>query len=280
MLSGVCGKNFSKTDWIHCLSQPHLLFKDVEKILKTEDLNCVAVKNLIIGNSRLKVVIKRHCPATGLRQFFRSFRPGKSLRNFKTALKLLSCGIEVAAPFAALHQRPNLLTKQSIYIAEYLENSFDLYTFCSEELPKIPFDKLALKKQLCHQLAVILASLYHNTLWHRDSKATNFIVCRETAGKYKISLVDMDGIKPCLLQRKSRRFRSLWQLAASLMPVSTVNRTDHLRVFTAYCNLTGLETSQRRRVFRELISLAKAKRLRSTLKYARDLDKIKDNLSS
>jgi len=266
VLSTIAGKNFSKTNWVDCLSQPELLFQDVEKILKTEGRNCVAVKNLTIGDNQLKVVIKRHYPGAGLRRFFRSFRRGRALRNFDTTLKLLSCGIPTAAPFAALHKKRNLLTEQSIYITEYFENSPDLYTFASEQLPKRQAEQFAIKKQLCRQLATILATLHKNGLWHRDSKATNFIVCKNSRGKCKILLVDVDGIKPYFLRRRGQRFRSLWQLAASTLSVSAVNRTDYFRTFTTYSNLTNLEPSQRRRIFRELSNRAKAKHLRSALK--------------
>jgi len=271
VLSAPSGSNFSRTDWTNCLAQPELLFEDVEKILKTEGRNCVAVKNLIVGDNQLKVVIKRHHPQAGLRQFFRSFRPGKALRNFKAALELLSCGIPVTVPLAALHQKRNLLTRQSIYITEYFKNSSELYTFASQQLSKIPANRLAVKKQLSHQLAAALAMLHKNGFWHRDSKASNFIVVpphgsRDTEHAYRILLADIDGIKWYFLRRKSRQFRSLWRLAASLMPVSAVNRTDYLRTFTAYCNLVGLEPSQRRRIFHELTSQAQAKRLRTIAK--------------
>jgi lipopolysaccharide heptosyltransferase I len=182
-------------------------------------------------------------------------RPGKAIRNFKTALKLLRCGIEGAKPLAAIQQKRYLLTIQSIYISEYLENSPNLYAFASGHTGR------DVRKQLCRQLAVILAELHKNGLWHRDSKATNFIVCKD-----KILLVDMDGIKPYLLRRRSRQLRSLWQLAASVMTISAVNRTDYLRTFTTYCNLVGLEIPNRRRVFRKLSSRAKAKHLRSMIK--------------
>jgi lipopolysaccharide heptosyltransferase I len=256
------GRQFQKADWIKCLSKPHLLFENVGKILKTEGQNCVAVKNLTIGDRHLKVVVKRHYPGPGLRQFFRSFQRGRALRNFDTALELLSRGIPTAAPFAALHKRRNLLTEQSIYITEFLENSFTLRNFASEQLS----GKQAERKQLCYQLATILAMLHKNGLWHRDSKATNFIVCKSIEGKCKILLVDVDGIKPYFLRRRSRQFRSLWQLAASLLSVSAVNRTDYFRTFISYCNLTGLEPSHRHRIFRELSDRAKAKHLHSALK--------------
>ena len=266
VLSKIDGKNFSKANWTNCLSRPQLLFQDVEKILKTEGQNCVAVKNLTIGNTQLKVVIKRHCPGVGLRQFLRSFQQGRALRNFNTTFKLLSCGVPAVAPFAALHKRRNLLTEQSIYITEYFENSSNLHTFASEQLSGKQAEQFAIKKQLCHQLAAILAMLHKNGLWHRDSKATNFIVCKSIEDKYKILLVDVDGIKPYFPLRGSQQFRSLWQLAASTLSVSAVNRTDYLRTFITYSNLTGLELSRRRGIFRELSDRAKAKHLRSALK--------------
>ena len=266
VLSNTSGKNFSKTDWAKCLSQPQLLLENVEKILKKQGQNSVVVKSLTVGTSQLKVVVKRHCRGTGLRQFFRSFRPGKAVRNFKTALKLLSYDIPVAAPLAAICQRRNLLTKQSIYITEYLENSTNLYTFVSEKFPIDRTERFALKKQLCSQIAAILAMLHKNSLWHRDSKANNFIVHRNSATEYRILLVDMDGINRYFLWRRGHRLRALWRLAASLMPVVTVNRTDYLRTFTTYSDLTGLEISQRRRIFHKLAHKAGAKQLRNIIK--------------
>lgn len=260
--SDIEGRQFSRIDWLECLSQPHLLFENVEKILKSEGRNCVAVKNLAIGNVQLKVVSKCHCPEGGLRQFFRSFRKGRALRNLKTSLKLQSFSIPVAVPLAALQQKKGPLTRQSIYITRYLENGCDLHTFCRQRLS----NQLSLRKQLSSQLAAILASLHKNGLWHRDSKAVNFVVCKSLDGQYKISLVDVDGIKPYRLRRETCRYRSLWQLAASLLSVPAVNRADYLRCFTAYCNLTGLDSSQRRGIYRRLSDKAKAKYRRSAMK--------------
>jgi lipopolysaccharide heptosyltransferase I len=271
LISGSSGKSFSKDDWLKCLSQPQLLLENVDETLKIEGKNCVAVKTLTIADTKLKVVIKRHWPENGLRQFFRSLRPGKALKNFKTALKLQCLGVPVAAPLAALQEKKGLFTRQSIYITSYLEGSCALYTFCQQQLSKFVLSevegtaagRLALRKHLSNQLTSILAALHKNGLWHRDPKADNFLVA--SADK-KLLLVDVDGIKPYRLRRKSHQLRSLWQLGASLMSVSTVNRTDYFRIFTAYSNLVGLEHSQRRQIFCQLADRAKAKYLRSTAK--------------
>lgn len=257
-------KNFSQYDWADCLSRPNLLFDDVEKILKIGTKNCVAVKNLQIRDTKLKVVIKRLEMGTGLRQFFRSFRPGKALKNFKTALNLISTGLPVTAPFAALQNRSALLTKQSIYITEYFPNSSDLHSFISKQVSsKNQRRRHELKKQISNQLASLLTELHKNGLWHRDSKASNFVVCKDSNDKYKILLVDMDGIKHYIFRRRSRQFRSLWQLAASLMSIPAINRTDYWRTFTAYCDLIGLDYEPRRHLFRQLAKRAQAKRMRA-----------------
>ncbi len=252
MLSGISGSGkFSKTDWIKYLSRPEILFENVEKILKTEGRNCVAVKTLAIGDKRLKAVVKRHCHGLW------SLRRGRASRSFDTAVELLNCNIPVTAPLAALQKKG-----QSIYITRFSEDSVNLYNFISEQLGM----EFAVKKELTNQLAAILAALHKNNLWNRDSKATNFIVRENIDGKCEILLVDVDGVKPYCLRRRSQRFRSLWQLAASLLSLSAVNRTDYFRVFSAYCNLTGIAPSQRNRIFRELSDRAEAKYRRSAHK--------------
>ena len=271
VISAHLGKAVSEIDWLSFLSslcQHESLFEDVEKILKKEKQNCVFVKKLEIGNNSLKVVIKSHRLGGGFRQFFRALRPGRAVRNLRTAIKLCHYGIDVAAPLAAMHQRRNLLTKQSIYITEYLTDSCHLYAFLSERLGKTPAVELKIKRELSHQIANILAMLHKNGLWHRDSKASNFIVSKDACGKYKISLIDLDGVKPYLLRRRRCQLRTLWQLAASTLPISAVNRTDYWRTFVIYCDLIGLEISRRRRIFRKLTRCAKAKYLRSMQKAA------------
>lgn len=266
VLNGTPKTAFTMADWAKCLSKPDSLFDDIEKTLKTENKNCVAVKNFTISQHQLKTVIKRHHPQRGLRQFFRSFRAGKALRNLKTSIKLLSCKIPTAKPFVAIHQKHSLLTSQSIFISEYLENSMDLYHFLEQQLPWDPAERFAIKKQLSREIAVILATLHKNNLWHRDSKAYNFLVIKDTQNQYKIILVDIDGIKPYLLRRKKQQFRSLWRLAASVMPLDVVSQTDYLRTFINYCNLIGLKGLSKREALSKIASAAKLKYMQITLK--------------
>ncbi len=260
---------FFTDDWKSALANPNSLLTDYEKILKTEDNNHVAVKTIKIGNTNLKVVIKHQLTQPGTQSFFRSFRTARAIRNFNTALKLLENNILTARPLAALQQKKLFSTRKHIYITEYLEHGIDLYTFIVEKLPEIKVEKFNAKKQLSIQIAEAFAFLHKLGLWHRDAKASNFIVCRNTSNQYKLMLVDMDGIKPYFLNCRKQRFRCLWQLAASLISFKQITRTDYLRTFLIYCKLTGVKTLKQRSLYRKFARQARIKYLSKAKKLSR-----------
>lgn len=259
---------FTPGDWKKLLAEPHTLFQTVDKVIKTEQQNCVAVKSLQAGSKKLTVVIKRHCPQNTFRDFFRSFRPGKALRNFNTSIKLINCGIPTAMPLAALQQKKLLSTTQSIFITQYLENALSLYNFIAANMPKNIFEQFKLKKQLCSIIAQAFALMDKNNFWHKDSKANNFVVSFDPHGQLQLTFIDMDGIKPnCPFFGRNRRCRrSLWQLAASLIPLAVISRTDYLRTFTYCCDLAGINKSDRGQIYKKLVYSAQKKYLSSMLK--------------
>lgn len=257
--SDMQGRILSRDDWTKALAEPDRLFENIGKTLKVENRNLVAVKTLEIGGGAVTVVLKRHCPQPYLRRLLRSFDAPKALKNFKTALNLAAKGLPVAKPLAALHQRQGLLLTQSILISEYIENAPNLREFVRDHIPKDRAKRLAVKKQLAQRLAAVLAQFHKSNLWHRDAKAVNFLVRNVDPDRLEIILVDMDGIKPYCIRRTARRFRAFWQLAASLMALETMNRTDYLRMFEIYCTLTDIASAERRRILRKLAVLARRK---------------------
>lgn len=280
-LSDSRGNRFSRMDWTRCLAMPERLLEDYEKVLKKERLSCVVVKDIKLSGRRLKVVLKQHRPGWSFVGVFRSLRPGRALRNFRAAVKLVRVGIPTAWPLAAIHKRKFLLTTASMYITEYAPNSVNLYNFAATELKNARCDLFEVKKDLCAQAVEIFASLHKLGLWHRDAKATNFIVCKDTdkgpkgdnlhrpmEGQYRLKLIDMDGIKRYFIRRRSNQLRPLWRLAASVMGL--VNQTDLLRAFRLYCELTGFEQTGRREVFRKLALLANKKATASKKRKAKD----------
>jgi len=255
--------HFTPDQWTQALSNPAELLENPQKVLKSDEKTTVILKNIKIGNTTKAVVIKQRHAGSGLINLCRAILPAKSIRNFRTAAKLRRNNIPTAHPLAAIRQKKFLFTTGSIYITDYIQNSTNLHDFIANHIPKNSRQS-ACKKQLSNQIAGVLASLHKADLWHRDAKAGNFLVhfpSRPPTGKYEISLVDMDGIKPYRINRSRCRFRCLAKLAATLLWSRKITRTDYLRTFTIYCNLTALDKNIRSPILRRLTSQAVAIRL-------------------
>ncbi len=257
------GRGFSIADWSVCLARPRSAIEDYEKLLKKEEPSLVIQKDIVVGREKLSVVVKYDARRIGLRGWLRSLRPGRAVRNFRTAVRLLEGGIPAAPPVAAIYKRKYLSIVESIYIAEYVDGSANLYNFLTEQLPQGRIEQYALKKELAERIAGILARLHKMGLWHRDAKASNFVVCRDSEGRCAVKLVDMDGIKRYMLGRRRRQLQPLWRLAASL--VGLVTRSDYLRTFILYCNLCGIQEG-RRQIYRRLAVRARTKWLLNSQK--------------
>jgi hypothetical protein len=112
--------------------------------------------------------------------------------------------------------------------------------------------------------------LNENRMWHRDAKAGNFLV-DFNEGTYRISLLDMDGIKayPVKFFAGKLRVRTLAKLASTMMWNPFVTRSDYLRTLTLYCNLAGINKGKRKKLFKDISITAVAMRLVTMVKSSR-----------
>jgi serine/threonine protein kinase len=170
-------------------------------------------------------------------------------------VKIRQYGMPVAAPLAGLYRRRFLCCNESIYISEYVDG-VNLHEFLRNP-PREMSERNWVFGQLSRQMAEILVTLHGNGLWHRDPKATNFMVCRDDDGEYRLVITDMDGIKPG--RGESKQMSALWRLAASVMRIAGIRRTDYMRMFRAYCETAGIPQKRRGEIFRELSRRAEAK---------------------
>ncbi|MFH1615285.1 MAG: lipopolysaccharide kinase InaA family protein [Planctomycetota bacterium] len=257
--------SFSPEDWARCLADPMQLLASCDMTFRPDR---VIVKTLDIADTQKKVVVKCHSTENSLRGFFRSLRSVKAFRNFAVAVSLLEHNIPVAFPLAALQRRGFLRTTE-FYITEYYDNCGNIHDFIRQHLRNLGPQLPPFKRQAASQLAAIMASLDKAHFWHRDAKATNFILLKPQNHQYRIMLVDMDGIKRYFIRRTASRIRSLARLAASVIAVPGINSTDFLRMFLIYCDLTGIKKSRRSRIFRKIAKLAlkKWKKLASQNRY-------------
>lgn len=251
----------SAEGWRRCLAAPETLMDDPQRVIRESGSARVIVKTIRPDGEPRAVVIKDEVTKTGLKAFFRSYQPAKSKRNFRVAQELLRNDIPVVVPLAALEKKQGLRTVRSIYITGYSENSNDMHNFIRDNIGKINFADRRIKERFLQQSVAILATLDKKGMWHRDAKAGNFLV-EVSDGKYRISLLDMDGIKMCPAKLFAHRLRvrTLAKLVSVMLWNPFVTRSDYLRTLTLYCNLTGIDKGKRKKLFNDISKTAVAMR--------------------
>jgi serine/threonine protein kinase len=248
---------FSKSGWEKLLAWPEKLLEGAQQTLKSEGLNAVTVKYLDIGGRGVKAVIKRRHRSGGIRGIFRSMGAAHAIRNFIAAVKMKQYGLPVAAPLAAVYHKRFLFCDESIYISEYVEGT-NLHEFL-RNMRAQGEERYWIMREVCGKMAEIFAELHKNNLWHRDAKATNFVVNQDGEGEYCVTITDVDGIKQYLSSSEDRQTQGLWQLAASVIVLPGITRTDYLRAFEIYCDEVRIPAEQRGDIYRRLAQKAQAK---------------------
>lgn len=249
------GHIFSAADWQAGLGDIDRLEQQAEEVLKREGENSVIVKTLRIGSYSVRAVIK--IVINNIRYPYMC----RSLQNFKKAVHLKKAGICVEFPLAALWRRKGVFKQKSVYITEYVPKSANLHWFVKRDLPTIA-NRPAAKKYLAYEVAHILAELHKNGFLHRDAKPSNILMYKGEDGGHHPMLIDLDGVRRyCGVQTFSRRFRPFAHLAVLWSISPLVTTTDCLRIFTIYCNLTGVAAGKRKSLFRRLVNSLVARRL-------------------
>lgn len=256
------GNRFEPGHWRRCLVRPGRLCDKPEMTLKSDGSRTVVMQTLEVGDKQVKAVIKSQHREKNFKNLCRCVVPTGAMRSFLMAQLLCEQGISTAWPLVALERRQGAVTVETIFITEFIPDSMNLYHFLRDKLTQDQCTgQLKLKKNLSEQVAGLLGALHNASLWHRDAKAGNFLVQEGINGEYKLSLVDMDGIKSYRIRRSSLRYRSLAKLASTLMWHGGLSRTDYLRTFGNYCTLTSLERAKSKGVFKEIVGQAKGLRL-------------------
>lgn len=248
---------FSKAGWEKLLAKPGKLLEGAQQTLKIEGPNTVTVKYLDIGGRGVKAVIKQRQAGGGIRGILRSMGAAHAIRNFIAAVKIRQYGLPVASPLAAVYHKRFLFCDQSIYISEYIEGT-NLYEFL-RNMKAQGEERYWIMRELSARMAEIFAELHKNNLWHRDAKATNFVVNQDSDGEYRVTITDVDGIKQYFSSSEDRQMQGLWQLAASVMELPGITRTDYLRAFEIYCDEVRIPEGERKDIFRRLVQKAQAK---------------------
>lgn len=258
-LTGPDGQTLDLEEWKDCLCRPSDLVENAENVLKTDGPTRVVSRHLAVGPHRFEAVLKRHVTKPGPLAGFRSVFPSRSMQTFELARRLLRAGLDTPWPLAALERRDPFRGIESILVTEHLTGAVELYRFVQEAEQSnllVP----SMHRLLCHQTVLAFTTLTQCGLWHRDAKASNFLV-RKEADSVQLWLVDLDGIKPIMPWDRTNQTRGLAKLAATLGWSGRIGATDLLRIVNEYARVFEWSLTERNRLFRSLWQRAVAERL-------------------
>lgn len=239
---------FTPEQWRQTLSDIPALLEGGE-LLKQGSYNRIISKELQVGPNHLAVVIKHIKLRKGWRGILQAIRDSRAKRQWHRSFMMLFRDLPTAWPLAVIERHKAGFLRESIFISEKITHSYNLKLALLNNgpLPKTPKNRY----ELCRELGRLLALLRRSGLKHRDCKASNILLqIRTVDGKtsWKPFLVDLDGLGYDYLPFQQRRHQAIVRLAASVLEMPTVRKTDLIAVFDSYLRHQDLpEATDRRR---------------------------------
>ncbi len=180
-------------------------------------------------------VLCRYVRADGTAAWLDRIRGSAARRDFRRAHGLLSAWIETPRPFALIERRD--AASESWLITLFFDRAVDLDRLAVTILPRLTADEQRyVKNSAGRAVAEFLARLERSGWRHRDLKASNILINDWDAqlAAPHVLIADVEGLRRRRLWNESAAEEAMVRLAASLLDVPSVTRTDFARCLRAY----------------------------------------------
>lgn len=179
----------------------------------------------VVVEGQLFVIKKYKVPTFLNRIVYTWIRKSKARRSFEYAERLLSCGVETAAPVAYIEERKGLLFSVGYFVSEFLP------------YPVLPESKSLEKEEretLEQQFIEFTAHLHDIKIIHKDYNPNN-VFYHKVDGKYRFALVDINRMD------FDKNSLTLWMQAVNQLTMSIADSVDFVERYAKVRNLDPLK---------------------------------------
>ncbi|MEO5802489.1 MAG: lipopolysaccharide kinase InaA family protein [Verrucomicrobiota bacterium] len=184
--------HFNSPGLLRHLENPEELMNSAELLRKdARPRNTLIVRRTLPDFHSSPLIIKRYRPVNFLDSLKEGARSSRAVSAFEKAFALLNRNIFTATPIAASHTRRRLGRFESYLITEQIPNARPLREFRRGNFS-------ARENQIViRRLAETIAQLHNDGLSHTDPTLSNFFVQDAARAKFRIVLIDLDGLRSC-----------------------------------------------------------------------------------
>ncbi len=223
--------------------------------LKDSPSSTVIEWDVVSDGQPRTVIYKRFLVSSWFHPWTTLLRRTPALRSWIQGQGFRERGLPTARPLAVLHRCRRGLYREGYLLAEKIENAQDLREFLANLKRRAPECKMAVLRRQIAQVATVLRELHRRCLSHRDLKAANVLVSRDSSTFYSpfsdmawttgtpsllpifatsVWLIDLVGVRRYRWLARARMVQNLTRLNASFQQRDTLTRTDRLRFLRTY----------------------------------------------
>jgi len=225
------------------------------KFLKDSHTSTVIELDAVIDGQPRTMIYKRFQTSSWKDPWTRLFRPPPALRSWIQGQGFRERGLPTARPLAVLHRQRNGLLHEGYLLTEKIENAQDLHEFLANLGQRSTACKLPILRGQIAQVATVLRELHRRRLSHRDLKAANILVSRDSSSFFSpfsnmawttsspsllpifatsVWLIDLVGVRRYRWLSRSRKIQNLARMNASFQTGTALTLTDRLRFLRTY----------------------------------------------
>jgi len=223
-------------------------------LLKDSRSTTVAEFDLTVAGTVRRVIYKRFRVTAWSDPWLALLRRSPALRSWINGHGLRERCLPTARPLAVFHRRHGLLAYEGYLLTEKIPEAVDLHRFVAQLDELNEEERLRTLRRRIEQVARLVSELHRRQLSHRDLKASNVLVNRES-----VWLIDLVGVTRYRKLRRRRRVQNLARLHASFHDSPLLTRTDKLRFLRVYLRWGLLGREGWKRWWHEVCGATKAK---------------------